>query len=130
MSTKRLNDDVTSFLDEQDHPLRAEIEYLRKIILKAESTLVENIKWNAPNYRFKEVDRVTLRIHPPRQVQIIFHRGAKVKAQPRKRLIDDPSGLLQWKENDRATLTFKTLKEIKQAQKTIVDIVNRWVHAG
>ena len=33
-----------------------------------------------------------MRIHPPKQLQIIFHRGAKVLAQPEKRLVDNDEG--------------------------------------
>ena len=59
------NTDVTSFLDEQNHPFRKEIEQLRNCILSTSNNLTENIKWNGPNYCFDNKDRITMRIQPP-----------------------------------------------------------------
>ncbi|WP_276371227.1 DUF1801 domain-containing protein [Chryseolinea sp. H1M3-3] len=83
MGKLKLNGAVTKFLDELQHPLRDQIEQLRKSILSANSGLTENIKWNGPNYGFHGEDRITMRIHPPRQIQLIFHCGAKVQEQPK-----------------------------------------------
>ena len=78
----RFNSEVTNFLDGQSHPLRENIEMLREIILGSNSEISENIKWNGPNYCFEEQDRISMRINPPKQLQLIFHRGAKKIAQP------------------------------------------------
>lgn len=74
-----LNPEVTAFLDVMNHPLRDLIENLRRVILTAGLDLVEGIKWNGPNYSLNGEDRITMRIHPPKQVQLVLHRGAKVK---------------------------------------------------
>lgn len=125
----RLSDDVTEFLDGLNHPFRNEIEQLRLSILRAEKGLTENIKWNGPNYCFDNKDRITMRIHPPRQVQIIFHRGAKVQKQPEDRIIKDDSGLLTWKENDRAVATFENMAEIENSKSNLAKIVKDWIGA-
>jgi len=125
-----MNDEVTKFLDELNHPLRAEIEELRQVILNTMNGLAENIKWNGPNYCFEDQDRVTMRIQPPKQIQLIFHRGAKKIIQPDDKLIDDKSGLLIWKENDRAIATFKNLDEIKKAKLNLEGILNSWINAA
>jgi Domain of unknown function (DU1801) len=126
---KNMNDEVTKFLEGLHHPLRAEIEELRRILLNSISGLTENIKWNGPNYCFEEQDRVTMRIQPPKQIQLIFHRGAKKIIQPKDKLIDDKSGLLIWKENDRAIASFKNLDEIKKAESILEKIINSWINA-
>jgi hypothetical protein len=77
------NKKVTKFLDELIHPLREEIEQLRQIILGSNSDLTENIKWNGPNYCFKGEDRITMKIQPPKQILLVFHRGAKKLVQPK-----------------------------------------------
>lgn len=125
-----MNDEVTKFLDELNHPLRAEIEALRLIILNSLNGLTENIKWNGPNYSFDAQDRVTMRIQPPKQIQLIFHRGAKKIIQPKDKLIDDKSGLLIWKENDRAIAAFKNIDEIKKAESNLEKIINSWISAA
>jgi len=121
--------EVTKFLDELNHPLRKEIEQLRAIILSANSGLSENIKWNGPNYSFDGEDRITMRIQPPKQIQIIFHRGAKKQAQPPQRIITHDSSLLVWKENDRALITFTNMNEIKTDAPELKDIVRKWLVA-
>lgn len=123
------NGEVTKFLDSQNHPFRDEIELLRNCILSARPGITENIKWNGPNYCFAGADRITMRIQPPKQIQIIFHRGAKVQSQPKERLINDNSGLLTWKENDRALATFKNRVEIENNIVHLTKIVNNWIGA-
>jgi hypothetical protein len=119
---------VSKFLDEQHHPFRNEIEQLRLIILAANNNLTENIKWNGPNYSFVSEDRITMRIQSPKQVQLIFHRGAKVKEQPKNRLLEDDSGILTWKENDRAIATFKNMQEIEDNKVALTKIITAWIN--
>lgn len=128
--TQHLNNSVTEFLNSQIHQLRNEIEELRKCILSADDGLIENIKWNGPNYCFNNEDRITMRIQPPTQIQLIFHRGAKKVQQPLNRLIDTKSKLLTWKENDRAIATFKNMQEIRDAQIDLAKIVVEWIYAA
>jgi hypothetical protein len=125
-----MNNEVTQFLNDLNHPFRNEIEELRLTILSANSNLTENIKWNGPNYCFDDNDRITMRINPPKQVQLIFHRGAKVKVQPKEKLIKDEAGLLIWKENDRAVATFKNMTEIQNNKSNLMTIVENWINAA
>jgi hypothetical protein len=122
-----LNPDVTKFLDDLNHPYRPEIEALRLTILQANGSLLETIKWNAPNYSVDTEDRITMRIHPPKQVQLIFHRGAKVKEQPKDKLLQEDSGLLEWKATDRAIATFTDMASIAASQQVLVKLVQDWV---
>ena len=124
------NQSVTQFLDEQNHPLRKEIELLRHAILSANEGVSENIKWNGPNYYFQNEDRITMRIHPPKQIQLVFHRGAKVKEQPKDKLIKEDFGLLVWKENDRAVATFKSLHEIESRVSELIQVITDWLQAA
>lgn len=121
--------EVTTFLDALNHPFRSEIEQLRLIILGANASLTENIKWNGPNYCVNDEDRITMKIQPPRQIQLIFHRGAKKREQPKEKLIQDSSGLLTWKENDRAIATFKNSKDVEAAGSALTTIINDWINA-
>jgi len=124
-----LNQDVTRFLDELNHPLRPEIEALRQIILDANAMLEENIKWNGPNYAVGAEDRITMRIQPPKQIQLVFHRGAKVKEQPKERLVQDASGLLVWRKNDRAIASFKNMEAVEAGREALSAIVRDWLVA-
>jgi hypothetical protein len=117
--------EVSTFLDELKHPFRIEIEELREIILSSDARISENIKWNGPNYIVSNEDRITMRVQPPKQIQLIFHRGAKVL----EKIIEDDSGLLLWKTNDRAIATFRNLAEIEINRINLNEIVKKWIHA-
>lgn len=127
--TNTLSEEVTQFLDGLNHPLRNEIEALRELIIHVDLPLTENIKWNGPNYASIGGDRITMKIQPPKNIQLIFHRGAKVKEQPTEKLINDASGLLAWRENDRAIATFKTMKDIDNHKQELLEIVRSWLLA-
>jgi hypothetical protein len=125
----QVNKDVTQFLEQLDHPLRKEIETLRGIILQADNRLAESIKWNGPNYSIGDEDRITMRIQPPKQIQLIFHRGAKVKEQPKEQLIKDDTGILVWRGNDRAIASFVSQSSITSVQNTLTQLVQNWLVA-
>ena len=124
-----INPDVTKFLDGLHHPLRAAIEQLRLTILTADGGITENIKWNGPNYCVAGEDRITMRIYPPKQLQLIFHRGVKKQTQPNDKIVDDNSGLLVWKENDRAVASFKDINSIEKSKPELQHIVKKWIEA-
>ncbi|HEX2533157.1 MAG TPA: DUF1801 domain-containing protein [Chitinophagaceae bacterium] len=121
--------EVTRFLDALNHPLRAEIEQLRQVILNAVPGLSESIKWNGPNYAHEGEDRITMSIQPPRQIRLVFHRGAKKTDPPADRLIPDPSGLLDWKAGDRAVASFKNRKDIEDHEQVLAHLVRDWIQA-
>lgn len=123
------NVQVTQFISGMNHPLALEINRLREIILSANQDISENIKWNGPNYMHYGEDRITLRIQPPKQIQLIFHRGAKKLEQPSRKLIEDHKGILNWRENDRAIATFKTLEEIDANTENLATIIKAWLSA-
>ncbi|MEY3238559.1 MAG: hypothetical protein RI883_2660 [Bacteroidota bacterium] len=130
MESAKKNKEVTQFLDNQNHPFRGEIEVLRLLILNTNLELTENIKWNGPNYCFAEQDRITIKIQPPKNLQIIFHCGAKVKEQPKGKLIKNDFGLLIWKENNRAVATFNSMQEIEQNAVQLPSIVKEWIESS
>lgn len=128
--TINLSIEVTDFLNKLNHPFIKEIGQLRICILSAHKNLTENIKWNGPNFCFNNEDRITMRVQPPtKQVQLIFHRGAKKQIQPKDKLISNKSKLLVWKENDRAIVTFKSMQDIENGKAELTSIVTEWISA-
>lgn len=119
---------VTAFLETLDHPRKAEIERLRAIILAADPTLGEQIKWNAPSFGRNGEDRITFRLQPGDKVDLIFHRGAKVKDTAGFG-VSDPAGLLKWLAADRAILVFAENAEIESKADALGDLVRRWIDA-
>ena len=46
--------EVNDYLADFDHPLKAEIETIREIILSASDKITESVKWSAPSYAYKD----------------------------------------------------------------------------
>jgi hypothetical protein len=121
------NKEVTIFLDELIHPFRVEIELLRDLILGSNPLITENIKWNGPNYSVSNEDRITMRINPPKQVQLVFHCGAKTKQNPSQKIIQNDFGILVWRSNDRAIATFKNLESIENSKEDLILLISEWI---
>lgn len=87
------------------------------IILQAIEQLREPIKWNAPSFCCDNEDQITFHLHVKGYFTLVFHSGAKVnEAIEHGTLIEDPTGLLTWASNDRATIMFTDIDDI-QAKK-------------
>ena len=125
----RTSDDVDGYLDRLDHPLKAGVQRLRAAILASDHGITENVKWNAPNFRYGGVDRATFRLQPGNRLQLILHRGVAVRDDVADFRFDDPAGLLEWATPDRAVITFADLDDVAAKQPAVVELVGRWVLA-
>jgi hypothetical protein len=122
---------VEDFLRELKHPLKKEIEEVRKIILKANKDLTEQIKWNAPSFCHNGDDRITFNFSGKEFFRLVFHCGAKVKASKSKeKLIEDTTGLLDWASNDRAIAKFTDMKDVKSKNHSLTVTIQAWVSAA
>jgi hypothetical protein len=121
--------EVALFIENTDHPLKAEIIALRKIILASDPEITEHIKWNAPSFCTNGEDRFTFKLNSPQSVDIVFHRGAKAKAMPSKKLIEDPAELLKWVTNDRAVATFASMTDIQNKEVVLLANLSEWKKA-
>jgi hypothetical protein len=120
-------ENVETFIASLDHPLQPEILALRRIILSADPSIEEGIKWNAPSFRTKEYFATT-HLRMKDGVGIIFHLGAKKRAIPSAGLaIADPESLLEWLAKDRAVATFRDLKDIAAKRSAFAELIRRWI---
>ena len=121
--------EVDRFMESLDHPLKAEIEQLRVAILDSNDQITEHIKWKAPSFVYAGEDKVTFRLYPEDRTQLVFHRGAKVKADAGDFAFDDDTGLLRWVANDRAVVALRGAEDVEAKRMAVVEVVNRWVVA-
>jgi hypothetical protein len=121
--------EVDEFLRELSHPLKEGVAQLRDAIPASDDGITEHIKWKAPSFCYGGDDRVTFRLGPGDSVQLVFHRGAKVRADSSEFSFEDDSGLLKWAAPDRATLTLSDLEEVRAKLPVVVDLVGRWMRA-
>jgi hypothetical protein len=119
--------DVADYLAALEHPRKPEVVALRRLILAADRGITERIKWNAPSFGVGGDDRVTMRLAPRGQVQLVFHRGAKVITDGFT--FADPTGWLVWAAPDRATLTVEDAADLKANGAAIAALVVRWMKA-
>lgn len=118
---------VEAFLATLDHPLKAEILALRRLVLDADGRIGEEIKWNAPSFHTSE-HFATFHLRAPDNVQVILHFGAKKRDRAGARAaIADPSGLLQWLAEDRATLKFQDMAGIEARGAAFTAILRQWI---
>jgi hypothetical protein len=118
-------EDASTFLAALDHPLKSDIEAVRKIVLGASPEVAEGVKWNSLSFR-KSDWFATVNLRSKDVVQLVFHTGAKVKDNP-KLDIPDPGGLLLWLAKDRALVTLGAGKTLKANTKAFEAIVKAWV---
>ncbi|HEV7351181.1 DUF1801 domain-containing protein [Telluribacter sp.] len=121
---------VLKYFQQLDHPLAEVAEALRKVILAADPTIGEHIKWNSPAFYYtgpmkafdpKEYKRdlVVFNLHKKDAVLLVFPTGAKV---------NDPSGILEGTFPDgRKTAKFTHMDEVKKQEKDLQTVVKAWL---
>ena len=123
------NEEVDALLADMAHPRSDEIERLRSAILDADPEISETLKWRAPNFRFGGVDRVTFRLQPGDVVQLVLHRGAKVRDDSDTYVFDDPDDLVEWVTRDRGVVSLADAADTSARLHAIADLVHRWVRS-
>lgn len=117
-------DSVDAFVATLDKPWGSAIDAFRAALLGSGNGCTERIKWNAPSFCWNGDDRVTFRI-TPRAVQLVFHRGAKVK-DTAGFVFADSTGLLQWAAPDRGVITFAEAGDLTANVDRLARLANEW----
>lgn len=125
----RTQDDVVGFMSSMAHPRKSEIEELRAAILASNPEITERVKWNAPSFGIRGDDRVTFRLQPGSRLELIFHRGAKVRSDSDTFEFEDPTGLVRWASADRGVVTVADSRDLNAKKDDIVRLVNLWIHS-
>ena len=127
MAPARAEDELAAYLAALDHPRKAEIERRVALALGAAPGITGHVKWNAPSFCNGGDDRVTLRLQPPPTLQIIFHRGARSKADPDFRFVDE-SGLLQMVAADRGVVKLGE-GDVAAKADALAKLIAQWMEA-
>jgi hypothetical protein len=120
---------VDEFMGKLKHPHKIAIEQIRVVVLASHKQVTEQIKWNAPSFGLGGEDRITFRLDSKNGLQLIFHRGAKVRGDSSSFEFKDATGLLEWITNDRATLTFTDAKDFAAKGSDFEKVVKQWLKA-
>ena len=118
---------VEAFLASLDHPFKQEILAVREIILGADATIAEEIKWNAPSFHTTG-HFATVNLRAANGAAVILHFGAKKSgASTTGVAIADPDSLLEWLARDRAMVTFRDLNDISAKRAAFEDVIRQWI---
>lgn len=117
---------VNDFIATLKHPHKDAIELLREVVLGADKSISDEVKWNAPSYRTTE-SFATTHLRAKTGVGMILHFGAKKRAIAPREAIADPSGLLQWLADDRAMVSFADIADVKGRRAAFTALVREWI---
>jgi hypothetical protein len=108
---------VDKFLQKLKHPLKAEMEAVRKIICETSPKIVEDVKWGGPSFDYKE-PMATFNPRVTAYVAIIFHKGE---------LLREKSGLLEPAPKGKAYVKFYSMEEVLKHKAKLQNIVREWI---
>ncbi|WP_425146976.1 DUF1801 domain-containing protein [Deinococcus sp.] len=118
-------EEVNAFITALEHPLKDTVLALRQIILEADPSIAEGIKWKVPSfYTCEYFATFHLRAHD--RVGIILHLGAKKRDHPTF-VVADPHSLLEWLGPDRARLEFQSSAEINHKRPALTQLIRDWI---
>jgi hypothetical protein len=118
--------EVEDFLAALEHPELDAIQALRALILAADASIDEGIKWNAPSFRTPAEYFATFHLRAKSGVQMIFHRGAR-KREGEPMAIADPPSFLEWLGPDRASIRFADRQDIASRAPELTALVRDWI---
>ena len=118
---------VDAFMQSLQHPHKAAIEALRRIIRGATPDIREGMKWNSPSFRTTEYFATT-NLREKAGIGLILHLGAKARSLPAGGIaVPDPGKLLKWLAKDRAMIVFKDGKDVAKRKDSLVALVRAWI---
>lgn len=118
-------DEAGVFMATLDHPLKADIEAMRMLILAASPAISEGVKWNSLSFRKTDWFAI-IHLRSRDSVQLVFHTGAKARDNPDFK-IPDPNRLIKWLAKDRCLVALGAGKTVKANTKAFEAIVKAWL---
>lgn len=121
--------DVAAFLASKSHPLEAEINTLRKLMLGMSPSVREEIKWNSVSFRNANDFFGTVHLRARSSLQLILFTGVKRKATAETGVpVDDPTGIIEkWLAKDRCLVSLGAGSEFKANQDAFLALAMTWI---
>ena len=119
MAKKPVNqtEKVNDFMQQLDHPFKAEVQVVRDMIKNVHPGITEEIKWKAPSFSYKGY-MVTFNLWARQHVHLVFHNGA---------ILSHESGLLEGDYVDRRMAYFSSLEDVYLKQPALEKAIREWV---
>src|SRR5687768_4763261 len=114
---KKQTETVDAYMDKLDHPLKAEVQAIREIIKGVDENIIEQIKWNAPSFRYKDYI-ATFNLRTNQHVHLIFHNPAIASIQ---------SEILEGDYPDRRMVYFADMDDVNAKKSALEQVVKALV---
>ena len=108
---------VDEFMSKLEHPLKAELEAVRSIIVNANPKIEEDVKWGGPSFFHKE-DLATFNPRIKNYVALIFHKGE---------LLNIKSDFLENATKGKVYAKFYSMDQVTANKELIEKMVNAWI---
>jgi uncharacterized protein YdeI (YjbR/CyaY-like superfamily) len=108
---------IDEFVNKLEHPLKAEMKAVIKIIRESGSGIEESVKWGGPSFDYKE-PMVTFNPRMTGFVALIFHKGE---------LLNDKTGLLEPGPKGKAYAKFHSMAEVKKHTGNLKKVIKDWI---
>ncbi len=115
MSNK--NSAVDEYLEKKGHPLTAEIQRVREIIMNTHHDMEETIKWSSPTFMYKG-NMASFFMNAKKHVSLMFHKGA---------MIPDDTGLLEGDAKEGRTAKFANMEDIEVKKEALQSVTLAWM---
>ncbi len=112
-----INPDVDDYLENKAHPMTAEIQRVREIILAADPRIEETIKWSSPTFVYKG-NIASFFMNAKKFVSLMFHKGA---------LLPNSSGLLTGDAKEGRTARFTDMEDIEAKKEALESVIREWI---
>jgi uncharacterized protein YdhG (YjbR/CyaY superfamily) len=126
-AAKQADAAVIAYLRDLEHPLKKEIEAVRRMVLGVSPVISEGVKWNAPSFRTEKEWFATFNLRARDSVQLILHLGAKARPGQKAPKIADPKGLMRRLGKDRALVSLGAGRDIPANRAAFEAIVRAWL---
>ncbi|WAB82275.1 DUF1801 domain-containing protein [Microcella daejeonensis] len=121
-------DEVEGFIAGLPAPQRETMAALCAVIRGSDARLTESIAWGAPSFSLDDHLFTTGIDRRSGRVRLVLHSGARSTLAMRGR-IDDATGMLEWKSDDRAVLHLADAAGVEAAQPALTALLREWVAA-
>jgi uncharacterized protein YdhG (YjbR/CyaY superfamily) len=110
---------VNDFMDQLDHPFKAEVQAVREIIKGVNQDIAEEIKWNAPTFSYKGNYLVTFNLHSRNRIHLVFHNPEIAKVN---------SKLLEGDYPDRRMAYFSDMEDVRAKKESLEKAVEELIN--
>ena len=121
--------DVATFLASKAHPLEAEINALRELMLGMSASIREEIKWNSVSFCNANDFFATVHLRSQTSLQLILFTGIKKKATAETGVpVEDPADLIEkWLAKDRCLVSLGAGSDFKAKQAAFRALAQAWI---